>query len=357
MGMFGEAVNNSDLEGDYSKAAADEKQRREHQMFKDKVDQYGLESDEAQAQLEAIGRTYVNPGAADYGGSPDAAGFYRDDARGHMQDNAGARQAAQRGLDAAYAGMRGTGGAQAQENAYLSGQEAKTRSQQMEALNMQRGAAMGNAPSVAAAQTRMGQQDVLSNHFSQAGGTRTLAGMTGAQVGGAQAAGKASGDVGFQGGLARANEIYNELGQYGKTSGQVAGQDLTRLGVSNQNKQFNAGLANDFMLGNAGLAAGYGGLMNQQDSLNQRWFAESMKPQDIQFQLDQEAAGWQAGQSAEQAALSLERARDAKNYVGQVAGGIAQAGLTAVGSLAGPAGAALGGMAGSAIGAATKKYY
>lgn len=356
MGQFGETVDNKDLEGDYSKAAADERQRREHEMFKKKVDQYGLDSDQAQAQLTGMGRTYINPGAADYGGAADMADWYKQNAREHMGDNAGARESAQRGLDAAYAGMKG-GASQAQENYYLSNKEAGVRGQQLEVLNLQGAAARGNAPSVAAAQTKLGQQDVLSNHFSQAGGTRTLGGMTGAQVGGAASAGRAAGDIGFQGGMARGQEIAGELGQYGKTSGQVAGQDLTRLGTSNQMGQFNASQGNDWQLGNANLAAGYGGLMNQQDSLGQRWFAESMKPGDIQFGLDQEAAGWQAGQSAEQAALALEQARDRKNFMGSVAGGIAQAGLTAIGSLAGPAGTALGGMAGSAIGAATRKYY
>lgn len=358
MGQFGETVDNSDLEGDYSKKAADERQRREHQMFKDKVDQYGLDSDQAQAQLGAIGRTYVNPGAADYGGSPEAAGFYKDQARQGMASNDAQQAATQRGLAGAYAGMmNGNRGPQAQENAVLSGRESGTRGKQLEALGLMGNAAAGGAPSAARYQTNIGMQDALSAYVGGQGGMRGLSGLSGGNTAGGTALGHAGGNIAAAGGQARSNEIIQEIGNYGKTAGQTRGQDLTRLGIGNQMAQFNAGLNNDYQLGQAGLAAGYTNLANQQDGMDQRWMAESMRPDAIQFQMDQEAAGWQAGQSAEQAALALERERDQKNAMGGLIGGIAQAGLTAIGSLAGPGGAALGGMAGSAIGAATKKYY
>lgn len=304
---------------------------------------------------------FMNPGSADYGGAPDMADWYRQNAREHMGDNDAQQAATKTGLMGAYAGMRGQGGAQASENAFLSGREGQSRNQQMEALGLMNQAASGNAPSVAAYQTKIGQQDALSNYVGAAGGARGLGALAGGQASGSAATGLASGNLGMAGATARGNEIAQELGQYGKTSGQVAGQDLTRLGMSNQMSQFNAGLGNDWRLGNANLAAGYGQLDNQQRGIDQAWFGQSMQPADIQFQMDQEAAQWEAQAGMDKALGQISRQQDKEAARNQLAGGIAQAGLTAIGSLAGPAGAALGGVAGgmanSAIGASTRKYY
>ncbi len=329
---------------------------------KNKLSELGL-GDSAAADLGSqVGKglnktTYFNPGSANYGGSPDAASQYHDIAAAHIGDNDAQQAANSAALGNSVANMNGDRGPQAVENAALSGREANTRGEQGKMLDLSMKAAMGQAPSEAAYNQKLAMNKIGSGLAGMQGSAKGLAGLTGAQgVGGAQA-GELAGDEAFKGGMGRSKEIGNAIGMYGSQAGQVRGQDLTRLGMSNQNQLFNTGLNNDWRVGNANLATAQAGLGVTQDQMDQQWFGESMKPADIQFQLDQEMAAQEAGAGLDKAAAQVAQDKSDRQNTQALVGGITQAGLTAVGSMAGPAGAAAGGMAGSAINSATKKYY
>ena len=300
---------------------------------------------------------YINPGSADYGGGPGMAKEYSDIAADHITDN-DAQQASNAGaLDTSVANMKGNRGPQAVENAALSNREAAARGEQGKMLDLSMKAAMGQAPSEAAYNQKLAMNKIGSGLAGMQGQARGLSALTSAQgVGGAQA-GELAGEEAFKSGMGRSKEIGNAIGMYGSQAGQVRGQDLTRLGMSNQNNLFNTGLNNEWKVGNANLAAAQGGLGVSQDQMDQQWFGEYMKPTDIQFQLDQGMAAQEAGANLDTAAAAKAKDNQNRQNTQAVVGGITQAGLTAVGSLAGPAGAAAGGMAGTAINSATKKYY
>lgn len=300
---------------------------------------------------------FVNPGSADYGGGPDMRHAYEEVAADHITDN-DAQQASNAGaLANSVANMKGDRGPQAVENAVLSNREAATRGEQGKMLDLSMRAAMGQAPSEAAYNQKLAMNKIGSGLAGMQGSAKGLASLGSAQsVGGAQA-GELAGEEAFKAGMGRSKEIGNAIGMYGSQAGQVRGQDLTRLGMSNQNNLFNTGLNNEWKVGNANLAAAQGGLGVSQDQMDQQWFGEYMKPTDIQFQLDQEMAAQEAGANLDTAAAAKAKDNQNRQNTQAVVGGITQAGLTAVGSLAGPAGAAAGGMAGTAINSATKKYY
>lgn len=299
---------------------------------------------------------YDSPGSANYGGRGGVA-MYKELGRQGMSENDDAQVRTQAGLANSLAAAYADRGPMAVENATLAAREATTRGDQLGALGLNMKAAMGQAPSEARYQTELGMNQALANYASGAGAARGGAAMAGAQLAGGQQAGITAGEVGTQGGMARGEEIAKELAQYGTLAGQVRGQDLTRLGMANQMSQFNADLNDKWKLDQMGLAAGYGGLGVQQGAQDMGWFAESMKPEDIQFQMDQEVAGWEAGARTDRAALDFKSAQEAQAANAALAGGIAQAALTAVGSMAGPAGAMLGGLAGGAMSSATRKFY
>ena len=303
--------------------------------------------------------SYDNPGAADYGGSPDAAAYYKQQAlKGAGQD--AAQKASNSGaLAKSIANMKGADsrGPQAIENQLLSKRAAATRTQQIGALNLDRTAAMGGAPSTAKYQNDIAMNDLLGQRAGALGGAHNAAGLAGAQIGSGTSLGSASGGIAAQGGLARSKEIGDAIGSYSGLAGAVRGGDLTRLDTSNQNTKFNSDLNENWKLGNANLAASQAGLGVAQGNTDMGWLSAAASPEDKQFQYDQEMAAQQAGANTDAAANAYAKDKDSRANTQAVVGGMVQGGLTAIGSMAGPAGAAAGGMAGSAINSATKRYY
>ncbi len=308
-------------------------------------------------QNEDKNHLYQSPGSADYGGSPGAAAEYSAEALRHMGDNAGQQASNASALSSSLSNMRSDRGPQSPGNAELSAKEAATRGEQGKVLDLSMNAAMGGAPSVSDYATRLGMNKISEGAAGASGSARGLSGMSGAQLGAGQIAGANAGEAAYQGGIGRSGEIGQAIGQYGQQAGQMRGQDLTTLGTSNQNAIFNADLNDKWKLGNANLAVGQANLGNSQQGLNQQWFGQSMSPEDIQFQMDQEAQGWQAGANTDAAGAKYAKDNANRQNTQAVAGAITQAALTGVGSLGGPAGAMAGGMAGTAINSATKKYY
>ncbi len=304
---------------------------------------------------------YHSPGAAEYGDFADAGAgvdYYSKEAASHMADNNAQQNSNQGALDASLANMKGNRGMQVAPNSVLAGREAATRAQQVGSLGLNMSAAMGGAPSAAKYNTLLGMNAAAANAAGAAGSARGLSGLTGAQQGAGQVAGTTMGGVANQGATDRSGEIASAIGTYGQQAGQVRGQDLTSLGASNQNTEFNADLNDKWKLGNANLAIGQAGLGTAQQGMDQQWFGESMKPADIQFQMDQEAQGWQAGANTDSAAAHYAKDNQNRQNTQALVGGIAQVGLTGLGTaVGGPAGGAAAGMAGTAINSATKKYY
>lgn len=332
-----------------SKAYAEAKRRGTETQY------IGWNQDDAQ---EKISQQYFNPGSADWGGYAGAVDDYKGIARDEMTKN-DVQQGISRGIlgsslaNAAGASSRGP---QSVENAALANREAATRGEELGSLGLMMGAAMGKAPSAAAYKTGIGMNDALASHAANQGMSRSSAGLAGSQLG-ATSTGVAMGDIGAEGGFGRAKEIGDAIGLYGATAGQVRGRDLTRLGIGNQNAQFNAGLNDEWALGNAGLAATAGRLGVAQAGTDAMWFNESMAPEERQFQYDQEAQSWEAGAGLDKGAIDYERAKARNAEAREIFGGIGQAAMTAIGSMAGPVGSMAGGMAGSAINSATRKYY
>ena len=302
-------------------------------------------------------QNYVSPGAAEFGGGPGMGNYYKVSAENHISDNDGQQASNAAALNNSVSNMKGDRGPQSTENAVLSGREAATRTQQGKALNLSMKAAMGGAPSAAAYNQKLSENKINSGLSGMQGQAKGLAGLGSAQISGNATAGELAGDEAFKGGMGRSKEIGDAIGTYGAQAGQVRGQDLTRLGMNNQNSLFNTGLNNDWKVGNANLASAQANLGTGQDQMDQQWFGESMKPGDAQFQMDQQMAAQQAGAGLDSAAAARAKDNANRQNTEAVVGGFTQAGLTGLGSLGGPAGAALGGMAGTAINSATRKFY
>ncbi len=341
-------VDNSHSNGKYSEE--DAAKRARYDLW---ANQHGKEGRPDRAH------NFYNPGSANYGGRSDGVEFYKGQARIGMTENDAQQASNNAALNKSLLAMKGADarGPMSVENKLLSQRESQSRSVQGDALKYSMAQAMGTAPSAAAFQTRGALNEAMGGYHAGAGAARGLAALSGAQTIGAAGLGGSAGSIGAQGADARAGEIGAGIQSYGAQAGQMVGQDLTRNGMGNQNSQFNRGLNDDWKLGNANLAIGQGRLGVAQSGTDQGWFAESMKPADIQFQLDQEAAAWEAGANADRAAADIGGDVAKRQQTQALVGGITQAGLTAVGSLAGPAGSAAGGLAGTAINSATRKYY
>lgn len=299
---------------------------------------------------------YSSPGAAEYGGDGGVE-YYKEQARlGGMRNDA-----AQRGNSAALSGAIGNmtvdRGPQAVENNALVAREMGNRDAQLSALNLSRDAAMGNAPSEAAFQTRIGMNDIMGQQSGNMGSARGLAGLSGAQMSGSAAAGSSAGNLAMAGGLGRSKEIGDAIRMYGSQAGAVRSQDLARLKQNTSNGMFNADSNEAWKLGNAGLAQARGKLGLQMGQEDLAWKGEEMKGASKQFEYDQRMAAVEAGAEADSVAASLARNREDKENKRQLVNGGISAGLGAMGSLAGPAGTAAGTAAGQAFGAATKDWW
>lgn len=299
--------------------------------------------------------TFHNPGSANYGGSPEAAGFYHDKAVQNGQAN-DAEQASNAGaMQRSLGNMTGDRGPQATENWQMSGAAGKTRNEQLGALELQRQAASGGAPSAAAVQTRMGMDQAMGQALQATG--RGVSGLSGAQAASGAALGSTAGGLAATGGMARSKEITDAMGLYGSQAGGVRGQDLNRLGMSNQNNAFNAQQNAQWKVGNANLLAQQGNLATNQRGSDLAWQGAAMDPAMAQFQMDQEMAATEAGADADKAAASIARNRESDANTRGLVGGAFGAGLGMLGSMAGPAGGMAGSYAGQAMGNQIGRYF
>lgn len=311
-------------------------------------------------QYQDTTQVYHDPGSADYGQNVNGNGvkFYGDEAKGMMAGNdVEQKQSADNAAAALKAAQTAGGRVGSKENGTLSARADVARNQELDAANINRIAAQGGAPSAAAGQAKLGMNATMAANAGAAGSARGLAGLSGTSLAGAATTGATAGNIAATAGSARSGEIGQAIQDYGSQAGQIRGQDLTRLGTGDQNAMANAGMNDAYAVGEANLAAGNLGLGVQQQAVDNGWFGQSMAPADIQFQLDQEAQGWQAGANTDAAVNAVAKSEAQRQQTAATVGGITQAGLTAVGSMAGPVGAAAGGMAGTAINSATQKYY
>jgi hypothetical protein len=298
------------------------------------------------------GTKAVNPGSADVGGYAGAGQVIHDTALGYMRQGDKAYDANAAALNQSLSNMQGGRGNMANEDPTLVARQNATRGMQMDALGLARAQALGTAPSAAARQTEAAQQAAMEGSAAAKGGARGLSALGSAQNG--QALGMASSNAATAGGLARSKEIQNGLGMYGSQASGVVGGDLARQQQSDQMAQFNAGLNNQWQLGNADLAAKQGALGNQQENLRGAWYDASTRPAEMQAQFDQTMQGMQNGQSAAeaQAAINAAQAENARNaQIGQ------QLGATTFGMIGTAAGGPAGGAVGSTFGGMGGSYF
>lgn len=306
---------------------------------------------------KARSTTFYNPGSASYG-RDNSDTVYKDAAMSGSRDNDAEQASNNAALANSISAMKtGAGGSKSIENADLSNRESALRGEQSRSLGLARSAAMGLAPSEAAFQTKMDMNNSMGAMAGAQGGARGLAAMNGAQSNAGAMNASAAQNYMLAGGLARSKEMADNIGLYSQGAGKQVGQDLTRLGISDQNQQFNQTLDDSWRLGNAQLAAQQGGLGAAMGQTDMGWYQSAMRPEEWQFKADQEMAAEEAGASIDKAAAAYAQDKEARGQTQALVGGITQAGLSAVGSLAGPMGTAAGGMMGSAINSATAKYY
>ncbi len=159
--------------------------------------------------------------------------------------------------------MMANGPGQGQENQELSDLEFGTRQyDQAGAMQLQREAAMGQAPSEAAYMMQRGLDQGLASQQAQMGGARGAAGL--ALAGGNAMANSANmqNQAFTNAGQLRAGEMAQARGAYGDMANQMRAQDQSRLGQGNAMSQFNAGQRGQFgaSAGNVGAAYGNVGL-------------------------------------------------------------------------------------------------
>jgi hypothetical protein len=300
--------------------------------------------------------TYNDPGSAEYGGMGRGVDFWRQQALDRMGSNDGLQQQNLDGLNASYAAMTGNRGPMAVENSDLANRESATRDRQLGALNQQRLAAMGQAPSAAEFQTRGQMNQNMSERASSLGGARGLAGLGGAQLAASSGLANSMGNTSWQGGQARSAEIQDAMSSYGGLSNGVRGQDLGRLKQGNEMSQFNAELNDSWKLGNANLAAQQAGQGLRLSGQDQQWFGQAMAPADKQFQYDQESQAWKAGANADKADTEWATKTENEASKSQLASGIIQGAATAVGTaIGGPVGAAAGSAVGGVVGSKIRR--
>ncbi len=297
-----------------------------------------------------------SPGAADVGGAAGMGELYRQAALDQMSNNDHEQASNDAAMNNSLANMRSNRGTVVPEDATFVAREAAARAQQGQALDLDRNAAEGNAPSAANYQTQIGMNDIMSGQAGAAGSARGLNALNGVQGAGAQTAGLSAGNLSMSGGMARSKEMGDALGMYGSTAGDMRSGDLNRMGQNYQNVGFNADLNDAWKIGNANLAAKQGMLGVQMGQTDQDAYTASMHPASKQLEYDQEINALKAGADAGSAGAAIARGRDEnERNKSLVKGGIA-AGAAAVGSLGGPAGTAAGGVVGGMAGSAVDHY-
>lgn len=233
------------------------------------------------------------------------------------------------------------------ENGALVAREAAGRKQQGQALDLQRDAAMGNAPSAAAYQTSMSMNDAMGGQAGAAGAARGLSALNGVQGAGASGMGMQASNIAMQGGMGRSQEMGQNIGMYGSSAGDMRAGDLGRVNQTNQN--ILAGQSNNdaWKIGNAGLAAKQGQLGNAMGQVDDSYYGASNEPAMRQLGYDQEMNALLSGASSDNAGAARARANAEGDRNRQMVGGAVNAGLTIGGSaMGGPAGGAIGGLGG-----------
>jgi hypothetical protein len=318
-------------------------QARRVQASKDAVG----DKDDGEGPIRGWDKTFYNPGSADVGGSVGAGKDIADyfSAGQGLND---AQQASNSGaMAASLANMKGDRGQVSPENAGLVATEAQGRFEQGQALDIARDAAMGRAPSEAAAQTTLGMNDIMAGQAGAMGSARGLAGLGGVQNAGAAMGGLAAGNLAMQGGLGRSKEMGQALGMYGTQAGDMRAGDLGRVNQTNQNALHNQSLNDDWKIGNANLAARQGQLGVSQGQMDDAYYGASLEPAKRQFGYDQEMKAIEAGQNSDAAGARRAASNATADRNRQLAGGAAAGGLTIIGgAMGGPAGAVAGGTAG-----------
>ena len=316
--------------------------------------------------LETVGRRFRSPGAADWGGDPGAVERFRQEAKGRMTVNDDQQGRTSRGMADSLHKMRTERGDQAvadPEN--LAAMEA-TRRDQMGSLKQNFEAAKGNAPSVANYQMLAGQDAALAQRASMAGSSRGLSGLSGAQASGANAASMGAMGAAGQHSMERGAEQAKALGLVSAQAGQVRGQDLSGLEMSNGMKTFNSNLNDNYKVQNANQLAADGRLGVAQSASDLAWLQESQHGTMKQFGYDQNIAAIEAGNSGTEAAAARAARDFADSQRRQLVGGSISAGLTLAGTvggglIGGPVGAGLGGSLGGAAGSGVNgiagRYY
>ncbi len=248
-----------------------------------------------------------------------------------MTNNDAAQKANASALSTSLANMNSHRGVVSPENGQLLARQEAARTQQGQALDLSRAAAMGNAPSAATAQMGMGMNDIMSGQSGAMGGARGLAGLGGVQTQGAAGAGMAGTQAAMTGGMGRSNEIASAVGNYGQAAGTMAQGDINRLVQGDKNSLSNAELNNNWVTGNASLAANQGKLGLAQSTSDDAWYNQSQDPLKRQLSYDQRMNQIQNGANvdAADAAAASRKADEDRNR--QLINGGATTGLTLVG--------------------------
>ncbi len=290
-------------------------------------------------------KTYVDPGSAEVGGYAGGAKDIHDSLVAASHGNDAAQAANQEAMGQSISNMQQDRDP-LQENAIQASREADARTQQGQALDLQRDAALGNAPSVAAYQTQSGMNDIAGGQAGAMGSARGLAAMSGVQGAGASGVGQSAGNLALQGGMGRSGEVGKAIGMYGSSAGDMRGSDLNREDQTNQLALAGSGMNDSWKTGNAGLAAKQGQLAGSMTDLDDAYYGVGQNAIVKQHGYNQEMKAIEAGASADSAAGKRAKSLADTDRTKGLIGGAIQGGLTLVG---GGAGAAAGGIANSYI--------
>lgn len=290
-----------------------------------------------------------NPGSADVGGAPGMGQAIHDAALEKMRRGDAAYNQNEDNYRQSISRMRADRGEVSPENEALAQREAATRNQQIGSLDIQRQAAEGGAPSAANYQTQGALDASMGVQSGGMGSARGLSALSGVQSMGGQNLGQSGANTMMAGGMGRSKEIGDAIGMYGTSAAQVRGGDMTRLAQNGSNSLGNAELNNNWKTGNAGLAAKQGQLGNEQETTRGGWYDASTVPAANQARYDQESNAMDHGKSQADAQAASAQDQATRDRNRKLVGGGITVGLTALGSMAGPLGAAAGGMGGSAI--------
>lgn len=168
----------------------------------------------------------------------------------------------------------------AQENPYLSGNEAYSRGyDQAGGLQLDREAAMGMAPSQAAYLMQQGLNQGIANQYATMGGARGNAGIALAQGNAGANIANMQNQAYTAAGAQRASEMANARTAYNNDAQAMRQQDQNRLQMSNQMSQYN--VTNASNIGNAELggAQGYGNIASN-------YYGQAQQPYSQQLNAD-----------------------------------------------------------------------